>query len=49
MKHQVLGALQPTVGNTVGLTTRFSGSSPMNFFETQGGLNLREARAPVHV
>ena len=27
--HQVLGALRPTVGNTVGLTTRFSGSYPI--------------------
>jgi hypothetical protein len=25
-KHQVLGALRPTVGNTVGLNSRFSGS-----------------------
>ena len=29
-KHQVLGALRPTVGYTVGRTTRFSGSYPMN-------------------
>ena len=28
-KDEVLGALRPTVGNTVGLTTRFSGSEPM--------------------
>ena len=29
-KHQVLGALRPTVGNPVRLTTRFSGSCPLN-------------------
>ena len=28
-KHEVLGTLRPTVGNTVGLTTRFSGSYSM--------------------
>ena len=30
MKHQVLGALRPTVGNTVSLTTRFLGHYPIN-------------------
>jgi len=30
MKHQVLGALRPTVGNTIGLTTQFSGRYPIN-------------------
>ena len=35
-KHEVLGALRPTVGNTVGLTTRFSGSYPMNACNTAG-------------
>ena len=29
------GPLRPTVGNTVGLTTRFSGSYPMNSYEAQ--------------
>ena len=29
-KLQVLGALRPTVGSTVGLTTRFSGRYPIN-------------------
>ena len=28
-KHQVLGALWPTIGNTVGLTARFSGHHPI--------------------
>ena len=28
-KYQVLGALRPTIGNTVGLTTRFSGRYPI--------------------
>ena len=30
MNLQVLGALRPTVGNNVGLTTRFSGRYPIN-------------------
>ena len=30
MKHEVLGFLRPTVGNTVVLTTRFSGCDPIN-------------------
>ena len=29
MKHSVLGALRPTVGNTVRLTDRFSGRYPI--------------------
>ena len=29
MKHYVLGAVRPTVGNTVGPTTRFSGRDPI--------------------
>ena len=36
-KHQVLGALRPTVGNTVGLTTRFSGSYPVSV-DVESGL-----------
>ena len=34
-KRQVLGALRTTVGNTVGLTTRFSGSYPINVARQQ--------------
>ena len=33
MKRKVLGALRPTVGNTVGLITRFSGRYPINMRE----------------
>ena len=29
-KNQVLGALRPPVGKTIGLTTRFSASYPIN-------------------
>ena len=35
MKHKVLGALQPTVVNTVGLATRFSGRYPIKFDPTR--------------
>ena len=30
MKHEVLWALRPTLGNTVVLTTRFSGGYPIS-------------------
>ena len=32
-KHQVLAALRPTIGNTVGLTTRFSGRDPISIVD----------------
>ena len=46
MKHQVLGALRPTVGNTVRLTDQFSGRYPIEL--TQGAhswLAVREHRS----
>ena len=35
-KDQVLGALRPTMGNTVGLTTRFSGRYPIKVSQVDG-------------
>jgi hypothetical protein len=40
MKHEVLGALRPTAGNTVGPTTRFSVRYVTNLAGLRGGGGL---------